>query len=404
MIVSYGYPLLFGLTVYGTFVGATALTFVVQRIVDLIAESTLAERDPGKLIRSSTVTAACALAALAAVRSFVPGAANVPFDLPLFITVFLSTVVLNLCFQIGTPVAQLSYAVAYGAINFSVSAVWFLNGRTDLALALTITNGLGVAMGLGLLAWPKLRSPPVPLTTVEGTRQMLRQLPSRLMFAGFQIVVTYGAVLAASFQLTDRELGVLRLFTTFAVLGYTLSPINSKALYGISRGISGPRDLMVSISPFAPVLAALGFAWLCADVAVAYWGVAKGSHIYYVAVALYPTILFSSIFEKILIHRRGVEVVGIGVGVWSAAIAGFLLFATYLTDYAYALLGGMSLYPTFLATVFARDFLRSALVATCLTGVGLAIALSSGTALAVTALLGLLALSTLFVKGWQWMQ
>lgn len=369
MIVSYGYPLLFGLSAYGTFAAATSLTFIVQRLVDLIAESTLAERDPFKLVKSSVILAASAMLLLLVTRSIIPSVAAVPFDLLLFASVFLSTVILNLCFQIGTPTIQSLYAISFGACNLLTTLAWYLLGRTDLALALTITNLFGLAVGILLLTvgncldkthWTRARS----------NRTMLRQLPFRVMFATFQIIITFGAVLIGSFYLPPEQVGALRLLTSFAVLGYSLSPMNPKAFYAISRGVERPADLGPILRPYVPVFLALGVAWVIAAFVIGRTGAAGHGHIYLYALAIYPIVLFSSIFEKVLLNRKGVTALGSAAFLWAIVTATALLLCQQIENYAFVLILAVAGYPFVLAFAFARSFLLPTVFVSVLAGFG----------------------------------
>jgi hypothetical protein len=123
LIVSYGYPFLFGLAAYGYFATTTVLTFITQRIVDLIAESTIAERDPFILIKSSVTVSVSALLILAGLRFLFPVYLQAAFDLPLFISLVVSTIVLNLMFQIGSRVSQFLYASTFATVHLAMTLI-----------------------------------------------------------------------------------------------------------------------------------------------------------------------------------------------------------------------------------------------------------------------------------------
>lgn len=369
MIVSYGYPLLFGLSAYGTFAAATSLTFIVQRLVDLIAELTLAERDPFKLVKSSLILAAGAMLLLLVTRAIIPSVAAVPFDLLLFASVFLSTVILNLCFQIGTPTTQSLYAISFGACNFLTTLAWYLLGRTDLALALTITNLFGLAVGILLLTVGNCHDK-AHWTRGRSNRTMLRQLPFRVMFATFQIIITFGAVLIGSFYLPPQQVGGLRLLTSFAVLGYSLSPMNPKALYAISRAVERPADLGPILRPYVPVFLALGAGWAIAAFVIGRAGTTGHGHIYLYALAIYPIVLFSSILEKVLLNRKGITALGSAAFLWAVVTATALLLCRQIENYAFVLILAVAGYPFVLAFAFARSFLLPTVFVSVLAGLG----------------------------------
>lgn len=370
LIVSYGYPLLFGLSIYGHFATATVLTFITQRIVDLIAESTIAERDPFALVISSLIVSGGALALLAGIRFVLPTALPALFDLPLFLSLAASTVILNLMFQIGGRVTQFLYAAAFGALNLLVTLTWFALGRQDLPLALTLTNVMGFAIGTGLLVLDHRRRAP-PTAPVERTTKavMLGRLPYRVMFAAFQIVAAFGAILIASRHLPAEQVGALRLLTTFALMGYSLSPVNPKMLYAISRTVETPADLVRVMQPFAPIFAALLVCWLIAIVAIGWTGMAD-AHLYLYALAVYPIVLFSAVFERVLISRRGIRTVGTVVGLFAASTAGALLIGRDLEYYAIVLIVCVAAYPLVLATVLAPRFLPMISIAILFGGIG----------------------------------
>lgn len=371
MIVSYGYPFLFGLGAYGSFAAASALTFIVQRIVDLIAETTLSERDPLKLLKSSAIVAAIVLGLLLTTRALVPAAMAVPFDLRLFGSVFLSTVVLNLTFQVGTPMTQFLYAVMFGGYNLVVTLAWYLLGRADLPMALILVNLLGAATGLALLSMTRRRERAVAEQFPQSSNAaVLRQLPFRVMFAAFQIVVTYGVVILASLRLPAEEIGTLRLLTTFAVLGYTLSPVNSKALYAISREVKVPADLARALRPYFPAFLVLGAGWLLAAIVIGWTGAAAQGHLYLDALAVYPIVLFTSVFEKVLLNQKGLVPLGEAIGCCAVATATVLFFCRGIDAYALTLTCAIAAYPYVLATVFAPRFLLPAALAGALAASG----------------------------------
>jgi len=389
LIVSYGYPLLFGLSVYGHFAAATVLTFITQRIVDLIAESTIAERDPFTLVKSSLIVSACALALLTGVRFFFPAALPTVFDLGLFLSLAASTVVLNLMFQIGGRVTQFLYAIAFGALNLVTTLTWFALDRHDLPLALTITNLAGFAIGIGLLLLDhRRRAPPTSPVTRTANAVMLERLPYRVMFAAFQIIATFGAVWIASRHLPADQIGALRLLTTFALMGYSLSPVNPKMLYAISHTVECPGDLVRVMKPFAPIFAALLLSWLVGTVAIGWTGMADGNHLYLYALAVYPVVLFSAVFERVLINRRGVRTVGTLVGLFAALTAGALLIGRDLEYYAVVLIVCVAAYPLVLAMFLSPRFLPIVSFSILLAGVG---ALSIGGFLVAAAATAVLA-------------
>lgn len=371
LIVSYGYPLLFGLTVYGHFAAATVLTFITQRIVDLIAESTIAERDPFALVKSSLIVSACALALLAGVRFFFPAVLPTVFDLGLFLSLAASTVVLNLMFQIGGRVTQFLYAMAFGTLNLATTLIWFALGRHDLPLALTITNFSGFAVGIVLLLVDhRRRAPPVTPVARTANAVMLGRLPYRVLFAAFQIIATFGAILIASRHLPADQIGALRLLTTFALMGYSLSPVNPKMLYSISHAVESPGDLVCVMKPFAPVFAALLLFWLVAIVAIGWAGMADGDHLYLYGLAIYPVVLFSAVFERVLISRRGIRTVGMLVGLFAALTAGALSIGRDLGYHAAVLIVCVAAYPLVLAMFLSPRFLPIVLFSILLAGIG----------------------------------
>jgi hypothetical protein len=372
VIVSYGYPFLFGLSAYGSFAAASALTFIVQRIVDLIAETTISEREPLKLVKSSAIVAAIALGLLLTTRALIPAVMAVPFNLLLFVSVFLSTVTLNLTFQVGTPVIQFLYAVSFGGFNLGVTLAWYMLGRVDLLMALVVVNLLGFATGVTLLSMTRRREcAPVQQTAQSTNAAVLRQLPFRVMYAAFQIVATYGAVMLASLHLPAEEIGTLRLLTTFAVLGYTLSPVNSKALYAISREVTVPADLAHALRPYRPMFFVLGAGWLSAAIMIGWTGAAAQGHLYLYALAIYPIVLFSSVFEKVLLNHKGLIPLGAAVGCCAAATATALFFCQRIEAYALTLTCAIAAYPYVLAISFARGFLLPAALVGLLAGSGL---------------------------------
>lgn len=371
LIVSYGYPLLFGLTAYGHFATATVLTFITQRIVDLIAESTIAERDPSNLVKSSLIVSACALLILAAGRYFFPTVLQAVFDLKLFLSLVISTVVLNLMFQIGSRVAQFFYAAAFALLHLVITLTWFALGRSDLPLALTITNILGFCIGASLLLSERKRAAPHAAPAQRTTYAvMLRQLPYRALFAAFQIVATFGAVIIATRHLPAEQIGALRLLTTFALMGYSLSPVNPKMLYSISRTVENPAGLIGAMRPFAPMFTALLLCWLIAITAIGWIGMARNDHLYLYALALYPVVMFSAVFEKVLLNRRGIRTIGPVVGLFAAATAGTLLLGQNLQYYAIALIICIAAYPLVLASFLSPQFLPMILLTILLAGIG----------------------------------
>lgn len=371
LIVSYGYPLLFGLTVYGQFATATVLTFITQRIVDLIAESTIADRDPFALVKSSLIVSACALALLAAARFLFPAALPTVFDLRLFLSLAASTVILNLMFQIGGRVTQFLYAAAFGTLNLVITLIWFALGRHDLPLALTIINIMGFALGAGLL-FLEHRRDGSPVAPVERTANavMLSRLPYRVLFAAFQIIVAFGAVLIASWHLPAEQVGALRLLTTFALMGYSLSPVNPKMLYAISRTIEGPADLARVMRPLTPIFAGLLLCWFIAIVAIGWTGMADSNHLYLYALTVYPIVLFSAVFERVLISRHGIRTVGIIVGLFAAFTAGALLIGHDMNYYVVVLIICVVTYPLVLAIFVSPRFLPMISITILLAGIG----------------------------------
>lgn len=371
LIVSYGYPLLFGLAVYGQFATATVLTFITQRIVDLIAESTIAERDPFALVKSSLIVSACALALLAGARLLFPAALPTVFDLRLFLSLAASTIILNLIFQIGSRIAQFLYAAAFGTLHLVITIIWFAMGLNDLPLALTITNILGFCVGSTLLFLELKRAvaPPAPVPRTANA-VMLGQLPYRILFASLQIVTAFGAILIASRHLPAEQIGALRLLTTFALMGYSLTPVNPKMLYVISRTVNGPSDLIRVMQPFAPTFAVLLLCWLIAITTIGWIDLADNDHLYLYALAVYPIVLFNSVFEKVLLNRRGIRMAGLVVGLFAALVAVTLLLGDELKYYATVLIVCLAAYPLVLALLLSPKFLPVIFFVLLLAGTG----------------------------------
>lgn len=371
LIVSYGYPFLFGLATYGHFATTTVLTFITQRIVDLIAESTIAERDPFILIKSSLTVSVSALLILAIVRFLFPIALQTTFDLPLFISLVVSTIVLNLMFQIGSRVAQFLYAATFATVHLAMTVIWFALGRSDLPLALTITNILGFCIGAGLLVFEHRRAIPSGYPAQRMTNAvMLGQLPYRVLFAAFQLIATFGAVMIASRHLPPEQIGALRLLTTFALMGYALSPVNPKMLYAISRTVEDPAGLIRVMRPFAPVFAVLLICWFIAITTIGWTGMAKNGHLYLYALAVYPVVLFGAVFEKVLVNRRGIRSVGPVVGLFAAATAAVLLLGRDVNYYAVVLIVSVALYPLVLTLFLSPKFAPMIIFTLMLAGIG----------------------------------
>jgi hypothetical protein len=152
------------------------------------------------------------------------------------------------------------------------------------------------------------------------------------------------------------------------------------------------------------MIAVLAACWFAASLAIALSQAADSRHVYYLAVALYPAVLFSSLFEKALVHHFGIERVGSVVGLWSVFIVIGLYFSKNLDEYALVLAVGLSFYPVLLALVLARRFLGLALVAISFSACGLAISASEGPELMLATITGMILIFASFMKARRWMR
>jgi hypothetical protein len=141
-------------------------------------------------------------------------------------------------------------------------------------------------------------------------------------------------------------------------------------LYAISHTVEGPADLIRVMRPFTPIFAGLLLCWSIAIVAIGWTSMADSNHLYLYALAVYPIVLFSAVFEKVLISRHGIRAVGMIVGLFAAFTAGALLIGHDMDYYVVVLIICVATYPLVLAIFVSPRFLPVISIAILLAGIG----------------------------------
>jgi hypothetical protein len=167
----------------------------------------------------------------------------------------------------------------------------------------------------------------------------------------------YGAVFLTSDKLNNIDAGLLRLFVSVALIGAWTAPISPKLYYALTRGVDTPDLLFIRLSPFLrPMYAAL-FCWAIFIVLIFVVGLPKGYSDIALAVAAYPTVVLSSIMDKVLLNSKGMRVSSLFVSMATFATIAALLATGNVQNITATVLCALMLYPFVIALLLLRPFL-----------------------------------------------
>lgn len=373
LLVTFGYPLVFGFDAYGAFASACALTFVVHRIVDLTLESMIANRSIYDIIIVS-VSIFFFILALTILTSYFVTLDESMINYELFFSLVYSTTVLNIIFKIGNIYKQAFFATMFLLITSIIFAFAYFENHSDIALLIATTNFTGATVGL-LVAFPHIADDYRSAekrnfgAMCESLTANISELPHRIGFASFNIFLGFGVVLAVGSQYESTQVGALRMFTALILLGFSLTPLNPKSYYLLADGVEKPLDLIHKLRSQIPslILAVAGWAVMVCSVKLPIWPTTLQAA--KLALATYPAILLVSALDKILLTTVGLKRAGIFIFVYMNLCLFGVLAGNDFEQVKQIIVSFVIAYPVVLTAVFCRPFLpialTSSVVASC---------------------------------------
>jgi|TARA_R110002049_G_scaffold76888_2_gene197178 hypothetical protein len=377
VFVSFGLPFIFGLTAYGVFVATTALTFIIQKAIDLTIESILIEKNVRKLILSTAIAVGVAALMAAILNQIFPGS-YFQIDYLLLAAMVASTSILNLIFMLGNSVWQMLYAALFVLASLAFTALFYLFGSNNITMLLVAINIVGTITGLGIVYG--LRQTLANFNSINRQMQIERdshrsrrahslvsEFLSRLLFSSLTLLVTFGSALIASDHLNAKDLGTLRLFASFIIVGYWLTPINPKTFYAIASTIKTPAGMKAFFDRYWIHFVTLLFVWFAGLMVVSTLFVDHDAMQYLAALCVYPCILFISVFDKSMLSAHGLKRMAPRIGGYAAIITIALINAETLFQHQAILIVAMTCYPLTMVLLLDRSFWRLVLLPIALT-------------------------------------
>lgn len=360
-VISVGYPVIFGLHAYGVFASAVALTFIIHRTADLMIESTIASHRLGDFVRSSlTIFLVITLGNLA-IETFAPPS---PFKIDYFVlfSLLYSTVVLNFIFKTGDTFRQALFAGGFLFTTLMTTVIGYLGKFEQLSMLIGTINIVGASIGVLIFA-PHVRREFIEwrahadLRQASGVKRQSADAVFRLFYASFNLLLSFGVILIAEHRLTTEEIGATRLFSSIALIGLSLTPINPKMYYEMTRHTASPKELLAVLRPH---LLALGIAlsgWMVGVVLIAAKLLPIDLHGIELALATYPAVLFLSTFDKVVLNQRGLRTASLFVIAFAGAGSIALGWAADFRQVGTTLVCLVLLYPVISAAVLMPAFL-----------------------------------------------
>lgn len=393
LLISFLFPLLFGLKNFGIFSAETAYTFIIHRLLDLIVEPLIAEKKIGYLIFSTMVIMFLGVSGTYGI-SYIFSINFIIFNPLLFMCLAFSSLIVNILFMINNQKLLVLYAILFTVTIFLISIVCFSFGMSNISYILIAINILGISFGIMLLSFggavsvSALRRP----ARVNLDFSFLKNIFYRLMFASFVITITFGIILFATDRLPPAQIGSLRLFATFALLGAWVSPVNPKAFFSIADEIStrdGFESFFVRYRP--AFMIALG-GWLAVIVSMRVFQSELAHFSYLGALLTYPCVLFSAAFDKVLLWQVGLKRLGPMIAVYSTALCAACYLSADLVTFEHVIQIALIVYPLVMALALSRHFAGIAALPTGLAFCGFAVLNTPSTLVIMIALAGMLAI------------
>lgn len=396
-VISVGYPIVFGLHAYGVFASAVALTFIIHRTADLTIESTIASHRLPDFARTSFTIFVIVTLVNVAIGYVAPPS---PFRIDYFVlfSLLYSTVILNFIFKTGDTVRQTVFAAAFLSITLVVTAFGYFGHIERLSMLIGTINMLGASIGALIFA-PHIqrefsnRAPQANPRTPFGTTRWSADMIFRLCYASFNLLLSFGVILIAEHHLTTEEVGATRLFSSIALIGLSLTPINPKMYFEMTRHTASPADLLSVLRPYLPSLGIALVIWMIGVILVATRLLPIDLHGIELALATYPAVLFFSTFDKVVLNQRGLALASSFVVTFAVMGAAALALAQDFRQVGITLAALMLLYPVISAAVLMPPFLAIALPLSLIGGCA-ALVLTLG--MPFSAIAGTVAVSAVF--------
>jgi hypothetical protein len=228
LLVNFLFPALFGLTEYGRFLQGLLATFVLQRLIEVGAEPLIALVDGNRIFATALATNGLAAVLLAAACAALQVRGVDPVLLGAM--VLTSTVLLTL-HRNRMQAALIAYLLVFLVAFVGLTAWrWIAPESLSLRDVLLWTNAGSALLGLALLARAR-RIDADPRALGDGLRSGFALMPRAVASSLVSNVLTTAFLLVASYALTARELGTLRVGTSIVQAATSLFPANMKAIF-----------------------------------------------------------------------------------------------------------------------------------------------------------------------------
>lgn len=370
------FPLLFGMEAYGKFAATTAMTFIAQKVIDLMVESNITSGNYRNMIRSAAYAAVLVLTPLIFVDA-TSESAVLKVEYLLLVSLIASNIVLNMSFQVLTAVSRAVYLTIFSTLTVGISLSFWLVGSHAISTILTIINFSGCVVGLQFLRRAlgndSAADTKAALEAVPRFFAQLLDVIYRFLFSTFALFMTFGSILIASSKFDYSQIGIFRTSLTIVAIGIFISPINPKEMYRIARSIESWEGLASYFRQNQLAYLVLIAVWLVVSgVCIFVFGDMVGVLMF--SICLYAASLYSTVLEKVFLSRQGIGKASFFVFAYSAGSVAMLFIPQTLELFALTISVIILLYPVYLAAILRRGFLRTAIVPVALSGSMLAVA------------------------------